>query len=249
MSTVRAVAALALAVCAAAIGRGAGAQQPASQAGAVIGLVADQFAQPVAGAEVLLEGGPAPLVTRTGEAGAFRLDGLPPGARRVRFRRYGYLPTTVTLVATTGALSERDMVLVKLPFAVDAATVQHPDGELRADFAAFTRRAAGGVGGFIDRAGIERLRPATATDIMRALKRLRVVESARGGFRLVGAGAAGECAPRFFVDGASYTPVDGIDDFDPEHIEAVEGYAPNEAPPPIGDAPTPCGAVVVWLRR
>jgi hypothetical protein len=249
MSTVRTVAALGLAVCAATTGRGAAAQQPAPPTGSAIGLVADQFAQPVAGAEVMLVGGPAPLVTLTGEAGAYRLDGLAPGAHRLRFRRFGYLPATSTMVAVADALSDRDMVLLKLPFALNPSTVQGLDGELRADFSAYTRRAAVGVGAFIDRAAIDRLRPTTATDLMRALDRFRVVGSAHGGFRLVGAGAPGECAPRFFVDGVPYAPVDGIDDFDPEHIEAVEGYAPNEAPAPLNDAPTPCGAVVVWLRR
>jgi hypothetical protein len=249
MSIARSLASVGLAVCAVAGGPDATAQQPAGPTASAIGLVADQFAQPVAGAEVLLAGGAEPVSTRTGEAGAYRLDGLPPGRPQLRFRRLGYLPVAVTIDAAPGTLADRDMVLVKLPFAVDAATVQRPDGEFRADLATFTARAGGSVGAFIDRAGIDRLRPVTATDIMRALKRFQVVESARGGFRLVGAGAGGACEPRFFVDGTPYTPVDGIDDFDPEHIEAVEGYAPNEAPTPIGDAPTPCGALVVWLRR
>lgn len=224
------------------------AQQPAGTAVAS-GAVADQFGQPVVGAEVRVVIGDRAIATRTGDGGGYRLDGIAPGTHQLRIRRVGYLPATVPLAVTAGELRERSATLVQLPAAVDPALVQTPDGELAADFAEFTARSARGVGVFVDRAAIDGLRPAAATDVVRAMKGFRLVTHENGSIRLVGAGGDRKCAARVLVDGRPYAAVDGLADFDPEHLGALEAYAPGEAPPPLDAVAGPCGTLVVWLRR
>ncbi len=225
--------------------------QPTPGDAAVWGAIADQFAQPVAGAEVLLATAGRTLTTRSGEAGTYRLDSLTPGAQRFRVRRIGYLPLTVSIDVTRRDMESHDFTLVKLPLSLDPTLVQTPDGELRADFDGFATRRATGAGAFIDRAAIDELRPTTSTDLMRAMKSFRVLAAGNGGYRLVAASGESDapCPVRFLVDGFPYTPVDGLDDFDPEHVGALEVYGAGEAPPAMDAGADGCGTIVVWLRR
>ena len=225
---------------------------PAQAPGAALyGAVADQFGQAVVGAEVIVGSGAAARTTRTAPAGAYRVDSLPAGMNRVRIRLAGYLPLSASLPVGAGDARERDFTLVRLPSAVEPALVQTADGEYRASDADFSARQVSGAGMYLDRATIDRLAPTTATDLMRAVKRFRVLAARDGGFRVVSAEArdADGCQARVLVDGFAYTPVDGLNDFDPEHIGAVEAYAAGEAPPALAPLAGPCGTVVVWLRR
>jgi hypothetical protein len=242
-----------LAACAAVAAAGAlPAQQPEARTAAVWGAVADQFAQPVVNAEVLLvtpQGSTA--VGRTADAGTYRADGLPAGQQRIRVRRVGYLPFTATIDLRPARAESQDFSMVKLPFALDPALVQTADGELRATLDSFTARRALGRGAFIDRAGIDALNPRSATDLMRAVKVFRLQPSSNGSARLVSSAAdgSGPCTVRLLVDGVPYTPTDGLNDFDPEHIGALEAYGPGEAPAAMEQGAGSCGTVVVWLRR
>jgi hypothetical protein len=231
--------------------RGLAAQDPS--VAVAFGIVSDQFGQPVVDAEVTVAGADRTLTTRTVAAGSYRLDSIPPGTHRLRIREAGYLPLTASLDVTAGDPRDRDFTLVKLPFALEPGLVQTPEGEFRASFSEFTARQARGVGVFLDRAAIDRLQPTTTTDLMRAVKSFRVLSAGKGkgAYRLVSSGTGGDgaCSARLLVDGFPYTPVDGIDDFDPEHVGAIEAYAPGEAPAPLDALSGPCGTVVVWLRR
>lgn len=227
------------------------AQEAGERSGAVWGAVADQFAQPVTNAEVLLvtPTGTASL-GRTVEAGMYRVDSLATGRQQLRVRRVGYLPFTASIDLAPGRGAVQDFSMVKLPFGLDPALVQTPDGELRASLAAFAERRALGRGAFVDRAAIDELNPRNATDLMRAVKTFRLQPARDGGVRLVSSAAdGGPCTIRFLVDGVPYTPVDGLNDFDPEHIGALEAYGPGEAPAPLDHDAGSCGTVVVWLRR
>ena len=240
----------AVALAASAATRGLAAQQPAELA-VVFGAVSDQFGQPVSGAEVMVAVPARTLSTRTVAGGAYRLDSIEPGNRQLRIRQLGYLPTTVAADLRVGDMRDHDFTLVKLPAAVDPAIVQLPDGEYRADFTSFAARKARGVGVFLDRAAIDQIRPATATDLMRAVKSFRVLSASGGAFRLVSStvGGPADCNARVLVDGQPYSAVDGLGDFDPEHIGALEAYAPGEAPAPVDALAGPCGTLIVWLRR
>lgn len=251
--TGRVLARVTLAACAAAAAAGGlPAQQPEPGRAAAWGSVADQFAQPVVNAEVLLvtpQGSTA--VGRTVEAGTYRVDGLPAGPQRIRVRRVGYLPFTATIDLGAGRAEQQDFSMVKLPFALDPALVQTPDGELRATLDSFTARRALGRGAFIDRKGIDQLNPRNAADLVRAVKAFRLQPSSNGAARLVSLAAdgTGPCTVRLLVDGVPYTPTDGLNDFDPEHIGALEAYAPGEAPAGVEQGAGGCGTMVVWLRR
>ena len=225
---------------------------PAQRAdGALFGAVSDQFGQAVVGAEVSVAAAGITRATHTAPAGAYRVDSVPPGPARARIRLLGYLPLAVTVDVRASDARERDFTLVKLPSALEPSIVQTPAGDYKASEADFAARQRGAAGVFLDRATIDRLRPRTTTDVMRAVKRFRVLEARNGGYRVVSADARepNGCDARVLVDGFAYTPVDGLNDFDPEHIGAVEAYGPGEAPPPLDALAGPCGTVVIWLRR
>jgi hypothetical protein len=226
-----------IAAAALAAARPAYALQRVDGGAAVHGYVTDQFGQPVGGAEVAaaMPGGVAAV--RTDEAGSYRLDALSRESARLelRVRRLGYLPLTAAVPTADAPMLARDFEMLRLPPALDPALVERPDGELRADFGTFLRRRGGGASS-LDRAAIDRLAPVTVSEVVRALP----------GFREPAAG----CTARVFVDDVPYTPVDGVDDFDPEQLEAVEGYASGIAvPAALGTAAGACGVVVLWLRR
>lgn len=227
--------------------------QQVDGAAIVSGYVSDQFGQPVERADVLIEDAWGAHQTRTGDAGLYSISGLAPGPRAVRVRRLGYLPLKASVTLRPDAVENRDFVLLKLPSALDATLVQRPDGELRGDFARFTERRRSGVGVFIDRAAIDRSKVSATIDIMRAVAGFRVRHTKNGGEALVSLASGApatrlECVPHFFVDGVPYTPADGLGDFDPEMLEAIEAYGPGlAAPAPFGAGD--CSSIVVWLRR
>jgi hypothetical protein len=222
---------------------------------AFMGYVTDQFGQPVGDAEVSTADGGVVVTTRSTAEGVYRLDGATRSTRRLRVRRVGYLPLTVTVAAKADAMMNQDIEITKLPDALDPPRVQTADGELRADPRPFAERRAGGVGVFIDRAAIDRGKARSATDLLRPVSGFRVVTAAAGGVRLVSARKGGDapavCEPRLFVDGVPYTPADGVDDFGPEHLESIEAYPPGVEPPAafrVEPAAT-CGTINLWLRR
>jgi hypothetical protein len=247
----RLVALFAAAACLAPAARAAVAQQSDS-ALVLMGYVTDQFGQPVAGAGIVAPGLRGPVSAAATAEGLYRIEGVAASATAVRIRRLGYLPATVVVRGRGETNLSEDVELQKLPDPLPPERVQTAEGELRATLDGFEERRTGGVGAFVDRRTIEKRRPATVTDIVRGMDGFRVVSGESGGFKLVSTprdgGAA--CPARISVEGTTYTPVDGLDDFSPDQIEAVEAYAPTvSAPAPLDGAAGGCGLVVLWLRR
>lgn len=122
----------ALAALALAAGPAAVAQQP--PAASIAGRITESVAgAPVAGATVSVEG--TTLRTLTGDEGAFRLTGVPPGPQVIRVIRIGYAPLRHYLVVPSQGSLTLDLTLGKsaltLPgLVVTADPVSRARGEL-----------------------------------------------------------------------------------------------------------------------
>lgn len=232
-----------------------GAAQPASGGGVLVGYVIDQLGQPVLGAEILIVDAKTPLSTRTVGAGAYRLENVPGGLHLVRIRRLGYLPLSATIDVKANDTQDMDVVLRRLPQQLDPVVVQAENGEMRGAVREFYQRRKVGMGTYIDRAQIEKRQPIFASDLLRTMLGFRLVPDGSSGYRVVssrGSGSltSGNCEVQFFVNGMRYMALRGIDDFNPQDIEAIEAYRGSSTIPPqfnIGNAG--CGAIVIWLRR
>lgn len=87
----------------------------------VTGRVLEVAGEPIAGAEVYLQG--ADRVARTGETGAFSFSDVRSGTRLITVRRLGYLPATRTLDVSRDAQSV-DITLVRSTPSLDTVLIE-----------------------------------------------------------------------------------------------------------------------------
>ncbi|HEX9692588.1 MAG TPA: TonB-dependent receptor [Gemmatimonadales bacterium] len=140
----------------------AAAQVP-SGAAVVRGRVVDEAGAPVTGVSIQVEG--TALVAVTNDTGAYRLDGVPPGAQVLRARRLGYAMARVPITVPASGDIE-----VEIRMAVAA---------LRLEGLTVTADASGRAGGEIATATVieaEAIRHQTATSLRGVLELLPGVE-------------------------------------------------------------------------
>lgn len=215
----------------------------------LIGHVVDSTGAGLAGAEITLLKSDK-IRTITGDSGAFRIAGLPPGTDVFNVRRIGYQSASFTAVLKPGRTHRATMTLTASPqplpavAVADTASTTHWLDE-------FDRHRSGNRGTFITRAQIVRSGARTGTDIVRTVPGIRLVPMRRGdGYQVVmnrGAGAR-TCYPTMFVHGLPYSGT--LDDFIAEDIEALEVYVGvSEIPPELDkNGRGVCGAIVIWTR-
>jgi iron complex outermembrane receptor protein len=97
-----------------------------AQAGRIAGTVHDAAGQPVAGAQVLVDG--RLRVGGTGADGGFVAQGIAPGERRVRVLAMGYAPAEQSVTVQAGAASTVRMRLEHTPLTLDGIQVTASPG-------------------------------------------------------------------------------------------------------------------------
>jgi TonB-linked SusC/RagA family outer membrane protein len=221
----------------AAAAAGAQGSAPPLATGGVNGLVLDAASKlPVADAQVLIVG--TTHVTRTSDAGRYRLLNVPVGPQRVQVFRLGYATTTKVVTVTDAGLSTVDFELGEASVALERIVVTAPTGQ------AEQARVNGNTIGLIEVDSVPKSAVTNFSDVLNSrVPGLTVIQNSgevgtgsRIYIRGIGSAALAN-QPLIVIDGVrAYKDVAGIsanigiggqgtsrfDDLDFEDIESVE---------------------------
>lgn len=231
--------------------------------GALDGSVRDESGRWLRNVEVISLDDPG-IGARSGAGGAFRIDSLPAGERRIRFRRLGIVALTVSVNVTAGVVTSVDAVVEQLSVALDRVTIEANGGDLADLPSAVASRIRHGAGHYITSVDIDRKAPTFAAEIFRGVAGITVV-GPPGQEILLDARAD----PQFHIEpdregGIVYRPpcptgmevyIDGVlagargalGSLAPKDIAAIEIYEnPSEVPASLGASQ--CGTVYIWTK-
>ena len=185
-------------------------------------------------------------VTRSsGANGSFSLKIPETGSGELRVRRLGYVPRSIVLLFDTLTGSRTVTIAVEsAPLELAPVKVEAPGSVYMREFN--ERRKQRGTGHFIDRAQIEKRRPAYTSDLLRSLPGMTVRLSSRAG----GVVRTRGCRPAIFIDGIQAVGAELDDVTRPGDIDGIEIYTSRSAIPPqfSGRHGNLCGAIIVWTR-
>lgn len=246
------------------------------QGGVLRGTVVDDSTNvPIAGAEVVIDGGAATATTDA--EGRFAFAGVSPGTHVVTIRKVGYSPLTTEVAAGETRATDIEFGLVRNPVVLDEVQVKGQSDPLeRGKLSSFTRHRASGIGTHLTRELFDSTRATRTSDILQVrLPGARIVRSPCGlgafiatsrfqgslggtGARAVVCGqpmAPSICLAMVLLDGATvYRGMQGEAPFDvntihPGEIAAVEFYAgPSQIPAEYNPTSSTCALIAIWTK-
>jgi hypothetical protein len=231
--------------------------------GALDGSVRDESGEWLRDVEVFPLDEPE-IHTRSGPGGAFRIDSIPAGVHRIRFRRLGVVALTVTVTVRPGTITTVDAVVDQTSVALGRVTVEARGGELSDLPPAVLGRIHRGAGRYVTAADIRHQAPTSTAEIFRSVPGITVV-GAPGREMLLDAHADAQfhidpdnqghityLAPcpdgmAVYIDGAPAGARGALSSLAPKDIAAIEIYEnPSEIPATLGASQ--CGTVYIWTR-
>jgi len=218
-------------------------QEIPPETGGFYGTVRSAEMRPVISATVTLpELGRMAITNGNGE---YFLRDVPVGRRQVEVEYLG-LTYNAEIEIEEGRLALKHYRLDLTLTALDPIRVEAEATAASLKMREFVRREARNAGLFIGRDDIDRLVPLQTSDLLQGTAGIR--QEDRFGRRTdIGRGPGG-CRPNVFVDGSPVV-VFGVDDFFPEHIEAVEVYTSFVQTPLRYRSDNRCGAIIIWSRE
>lgn len=226
------------------------AQSPAKlESSCLCGKIIDGSGTPVPDVELELITAAASnsirAATRTAGDGSFSLKGPQHGTGELRLRRLGYVPRSLVILFDTLTSSRTITIsLESAPAILQPVKVEAPVSVQMRGFN--ERRRQRGTGHFIDRADIQRRKPAYTSDLLRSLPGMTVRLSNRLGAIVRVRG----CKPAIFLDGIQAVGAELDDVTRPGDIDGIEVYSSwSGIPPQFNDRQGGnCGAIIVWTR-
>lgn len=215
--------------------------QPAKLRGTVVS--ADDGA-PLAEAQVELVG--LGRVLNTATDGRFDFGEVAPASYQVQVRLIGYRPYSFRANLAPASTLDATVKLSRGAVVIPEAVVT----ERRDPTGFYDRKASSPGGTFIDRAEIERRRPAVTTDLLANTAGLQVSCPTLSNCR-VRFTRGQNCAPTVFLDGArGMGQILETNNIAPEQLEGIEIYrSPAEAPAQYSVGGSSCGVILLWTRR
>lgn len=227
-------------------------------------VIATANGQPLANAQVGIDGGPQ---TRTNDRGEWTLTNAPPGTRMLEVRALGYYPYRSLVHVLEGASPVR-VSLATLKAVLDTVRVRSNRLSNR-DRSGFADRKKTGPGRYLSAADIGRRPAVFASEIFRSIPGVRIGyasdtlatdmviavnpdDMSNTDKRLLMRGIEGDwCAPAIFLDGV-YMPSFGSDDIDawikPSAIAGIEIYSEATVPNEFMKQRSGCGSIVIWRK-
>ena len=233
--------------------------QAAARAATIVGLVLDDFDNPVPNADVVLT--EARQTLPVNRLGRFTFSGNVSGRHTVMVRAIGYKVAFVRVDVPAG---DTGWVLVRMRMLpqrlAPVETTATPDeAELLPDF---ERRRRAGFGYFITQEDIAAARPITVSQFLRRFPTVRVMDSmgvpqalSSRGPKITVFGQAMivvPCVMRVAVDGQMLPAGTSLDFASPSQLAGIEIY-PGPSTLPVEFAAlakdAACGLIVFWTRR
>jgi hypothetical protein len=212
--------------------------------GGLYGSVRSLGMRPVTAATVTLpELGKMAVTNGQGE---YHVRDVPAGTHAVEVEYLGLkYETQVSIKASRLTVKHYrlDLTLAELePLRVEA------EAQVTLKMREFLEREARKAGLFINRDDIDRLKPMTTGDLLLGEPGVNVNDGGLDDRRFNIGRGSGFCRPNLFVDGS---PVEAfsVDDFFPQHIEAVEVYRSFAQTPIQYRSANRCGAILIWTRE
>jgi hypothetical protein len=179
------------------------------------------------------------------------------GRHFIHAARLGYRENTSPALR----LGEHSLLRVELRLDPDAVLLAPLEVMARAQsrtspvLANYEARLRAGIGTFVTRQEIERLRPSRITDVLATLPGVHLQSSGGAGHsRTVYMSRAVNCAAQVFIDGFLMNRLAGavsVDDLvSPASVEGIEVYRGMATVPAEFVTPQArCGVVAIWTRR
>jgi carboxypeptidase family protein len=227
--------------------------QEATRGATIAGTVRDSAAQPIAGADIVMQ--PGSYRTRSDSVGNFMLTGLGGGAYTVAARKVGYAPDRWDVTLSKNGRLAIGFVLARRQLDTVVVTAKGDCPPYSLDGFECRRRAGGGL--FLDYPDIDERRPSYTADLFRDIPGFRVeLRRTRYGPMRVPAAANGYGCITSLVDGRPVTGARPIPT-NPADLSAIEVYfKPDSVPlqyqrytwPEGGDVVRSgrCSVVVYW---
>jgi hypothetical protein len=231
--------------------------------------VIDASNTPVADAELGLRriAGETEMRSVTARDGVAFFRAVAPGRYVLRTEALGFTTREDTISIGSGTL-QLELLLAIAPVPLPGVEAEGRVRPREDGMSGFWLRRSQGIGTFLTREEIERLRPLKTADIFRRVPETRIELMNYAPVAVFGRTRdiqGRPCVPAMFVDGAPYVMSDrGLDDFNPDDIEALEMYSgsaripaqfnatgraqPRGRDDQIFGSPR-CGAIIIWTRR
>jgi TonB family protein len=220
-----------------------------AQAASIAGVVSDSAGAPITGAEVMVKGTAASVMT--GDRGEFRITGLRAGNVIVRARRLGFRPDSIAGSASEGDESHIALRLSRVAAQLAPVVVKSNRVEYRGRLAGYYERLDKRGGGyFITRSEIDRQNPRTLSQL---LQRAPGMSQFRGRHGLAGVRMRGRnCWPLVWLDGTQMPSGEfDLDGIPPSTLHGIELYLGSTTAPmryTLGRDQSSCGTILLWSR-
>ncbi len=192
----------------------------------------------------------------TDSAGLASVAPVAPGEWTVRVSRIGYRTAELRVPVDASGASAR-VRLVPAPVALAGIVVPRPIGERRGlRITGFYERRGRGLGAFLTRTELDRVRGRRITDVLRTTTGIRIVSGSRGEMRVVSSRGitsptgGGQCYMTIYLDNSVLDRNGGgLDLIGSDEVEAIEVYrGPAELAVEYRSEGSPCGVIQVWTR-
>lgn len=204
--------------------------------------------QPIAGAEVLLDGRAG---GRTNADGIYRTAELRGGARTLLVRHLGYVSERVAVQLASERATRISVSLRAQPIPLAEIRVQGRSsaGMRLLNSRGFFARQRNSGGYFFTRAEIERSHAATTADLLARVPGVQISRGFGTARAIMGRGGSrSSCPVQYFVDGIPAYAYD-LEEMRVEDLEGVEVYrGASQVPPEFRQRSAMCGVVVFWTR-
>lgn len=223
---------------------------------------------PIPEAEVVLDEQTFLGITRPD--GTLSARGLKAGEHRLRVRFIGFRTSDRVIRLDATGMTELVIDLQPEPIPLDSISVRGFRSTTSHNMREFFDRKDRGIGYFITRADIERVRPHVFSDLLRLIPGMRLdcgsfLEDCEAGMRsapptpgvtiregssLSGPAREDNCPIQYYVDG-HYEPHANVNDLRPRDIAGVEIYVHGAQAPARYSLRknARCGVVLVWMRE
>ena len=214
--------------------------------------VADEQGNPLMGARVTV-GGVDRVVTSDG-GGVARIERVPEGVRLVDVRRQGFAMQRIASAFTPGDTVRREVVMKPDPVELEELTVTTWGRSTRLIRNGFYDRQRRGLGAFMTRDQLERLRPYHLQGAFRYMRGFTVDTYRSHDIVVATRGGIGSCVPHVYLDGnrmimrRAEDQADALESIPPENVEAIEAYQGPATIPAEYALNGTCGVILVWTR-